>query len=259
MEEKDYQPILEAEEQPEEGFVPYCGSEEFAKRNRPKMYFIILGILAVAAVVGISVLLIGRTFNLYHTVMDTLQFDYRNGEEVTDDLSLEFGGCASALSEQIGRQQVTVDAFMYLYDEDGNLVDAVSEYHNVHNVNEDVLTARSGSKSWAFSQKFEIRLPLKNGNPPVTDEYRKPLLYELMFDTVSHDAYIFECYDTVRSSVNDKPYICEIWLLADYSLEEPSYYTLYRYYQNDKLAGLRVLNARDAAMEVYDIRDYTIG
>lgn len=259
MEEKDYQPILEAEEQPEEGFEPYCGSEEAEKHDRPRVYFIVLGIMAIVAVVGLAVLLIGRSFNLYHTVMDTLQFDYRDGEELTEDETLEFGACAAALSEQIGRQQITVDSYMYLFEEDSTLVDAVSEYHDVHNVNEDVLTARSGSKDWAFSQKFEIRLTLKNGNPPVTEEYRKPLLCELMFGTDSHDAYVFECYDTLRSSVNDKPYICEIWLLADYSLETPSYYTLYRYYQDGRLAGLRVLNDSDAVMEVYDIQNYSIG
>lgn len=259
MKEKNYQPILEDSELPEEGFVPYCGSEEAQSHKRSGLYFKILGIAAALAILALAVLLIGRNFNLYHTTMNTLQFDYRGGEISTEDPTLERGACAAALSNSIGRQQVTADVVLYLFDEDRELVDAVSEYHSVHNVNEDVVTARSGSKGWLFSQKFEIRLALKNGNPPITEEYRKPLLYELMFGTTTHDAYAFECYDTLWASVGDETYICEIWLLADYSLAEPSYYTLYRYYLDGTLCGLRVLNNHDAAMEVYDIRDYAIG
>lgn len=259
MEEKDYQPILEREEQPEEGFVPYCGSEEAEAHRKPRLYFVILGIAAVLAVLGLAVLLIGRNFNFYRKTLNTLQFDYRGGESTTSDWTLDKGACAEALSAEIGRQQVTVDAVLYLFGGDSELLGGVSAYHNVHNVNEDVLTARSGSSKWFFTKKTELRVGLKNGNAPVTEDYRKPLLYEMLFGTESHDAYWFECYDTMRASVGTKQYICEIWLMEDDSLAAPSYYTLYRYYLGDKLAGLRVLNDKDEVMEVYDIQDYTIG
>lgn len=259
MEEKDYQPILEQSEQPEEGFVPYCGSEEADARRKPKLYFVILGIAAAIAVLGLAVLLIGRNFNFYRTTLNTLQFDYRGGESTASDWTLDNGACAEAVSAEIGRQQVTLDAVLYLFDADSALIGGVSAYHNVHNVNEDVLTARSGSSKWFFTKKTELRVPLSNGAAPVTEEYRKPLLYELMFGTESHDAYWFECYDSMRASVGTKQYICEIWLMEDDSLAEPSYYTLYRYYLDGRLAGLRVLNDSDAVMEVYDIQSYTVG
>ena len=148
---------------------------------------------------------------------------------------------------------------MYLLDEKAVLMDAVSEVSYLHSSDTDLMTIKAGSKRWLFPNKTEIKLPLKEGYPPITQEYNKPLLSELMFGTASHGAYYFEVYDAYRSSVNGQQYICEVWLLADASLSEPSYYTLYRYYQDEKLAGLRVMSDRDSVMEVYDIKSYTIG
>ncbi|MBR4200441.1 MAG: hypothetical protein IKQ91_04085 [Oscillospiraceae bacterium] len=262
MENKEYEPIIMPEEEsPDDGFVPYCGSAEAEaeEKHRPRLYFIILTVLGILAVGGFLFLLIGRSFNYYHSAINSLQFDYRGGEESTPSDALQKGACAEAVSRSIGDYPVTADMVMYLLNEDAAVSDGISGYHYVHSRVTDDLSVRSGSKSWPFTKKAHIVLPLKNGNPPVMDDYNKPLLFELMFGSKTHDAYQFESYDAYYSNVNGKQYICEIWLLADFTMETPSYYTLYRYYENEKLAGLRVLNDRDAMMEVYDIREYTIG
>lgn len=259
--EQEYQPILPPEEteQPEDGFVPYCGSEDAGSRKNPRLFLLIPGILLALAVIFIVVVLVGRNFNFYQKTLQGLKFDYRSGEIVSEGVLPEKGVAAESVAAQIGRKQVTADVAFYLLHEDASVADAVSVYHYVHNVNEDIVSAVSGTKGWIFSSKTEIHLPLKNGNPPVTEEYRRPLLSELFFGTESHDAYMFSCYDAFYAVVGGQNYVCEIWLMEDDTVETPSYYTLYRYYQDGKLAGVRVLSDADTEMEVYDIQSYTVG
>ena len=261
MEEKDYTPIVPEEEQPEEGFVPYCGSDEALaqERKKQKLYHIIVGVIGAIVVCGFLFLVIGRSFNFYHKTVNTLKFDYRDGETVQPDESLQKGACAEKVSKEIGSRQISADIVMYLMDEKAAMLDGISGYQYQHSPQTDTLSICSGTKSWPFSKKSEIRVPLKDGRAPVTEDYKKPLLYELMFGCNSHDAFFFESYDAYYSVVDGKQYTCEVWLLADAAREKTSYYTLYRYYDGSRLAGLRVLDDSDALMEIYDIRSYHAG
>ena len=103
--EKEYQPILPAHpenEQPEEGFVPYCGSEEAENEQRdPKKKLLLLLIMIALLVLIIAVSMVLRKSNYYHTVLRNLRFDYRGGEFVFADSLDDPGERSYALADEI--------------------------------------------------------------------------------------------------------------------------------------------------------------
>ncbi|GEM_PF-7119672 len=234
-------------EEPEEGFVPYCGSDEqkaeqkASRKSKIKMWiFVILLILVIA---GFILIFIGRRYNLYSETINSLKFDYRTGEADVPDESLTKGSCAKVLRDQIGDKSVSVDAAMYLFDDQTQLSDTVSVYSYVHTKNSNSAVVKTGSLNWFMTKKQSLE---------------SPLLFELLFDTVNYDMLKASCYDTYRAEVSGRQYICEVWLICDLTGDEPVYYTVYRYYDEGRLAGVRVLSDQDEMMQVFDIRSYTI-
>lgn len=234
-------------ERPEEGFVPYCGSDEqkaeqkAARKSKIKMWtFVVLLILVIA---GFVLIFIGRRYNLYNETIHSLKFDYRTGEADVPDESLTKGSCAKALREQIGDKSVSVNAAMYLFDSQTNLADTVSVYSYVHTKSSNSAVVKTGTANWFMTKKQSLE---------------SPLLFELLFDTANYEMLKASCYDTYRAEVSGRQYVCEVWLICDLTGNKPVYYTVYRYYADGQLAGVRVLSDQDETMQVFDIRDYTI-
>ena len=240
-------PVSDEPEKPEEGFVPYCGSDEAeagqkaGRKSKIKMWIFVILLILVTA--GFVVILVGRRYNLYHETIGTIRFDYRTGEADVPDDSLEKGGCAKALREEIGDRAVTVDAAMYMFNDKMEISDTVSVYSYVHTKSSDAAVVKSGTANWFKTQKQSLQMPL---------------LFELFFGTENLDLLKASCYDTYRAEVAGGHYVCEVWLVCDLTGDDPVYYTVYRYYDEGRLAGVRVLSDQDEVMQVFDIRSYTL-
>ena len=163
MEEKEqvYQPILPPapeDEKPEEGFVPYCGSEEAElERRHPVNKTLVLIILILLLVFLFGGSLLARQYNYYHAVLSTLQFDYREGEAVYSESIDQPGAKAVALSEEIGNRPVRVNAAMYMFDLNQKLQNIMTEYEYSHSAGEDILKIQTGSENALFMKKFTYR------------------------------------------------------------------------------------------------------
>lgn len=230
-------------ELPEEGFVPYSSSDEAKAERRSKIKMRIFGILLLLTVIGFVAILIGRRFNLYQKTMSSLAFDYREGEaDVPDDL-LTTGGCAKTLRQEIGDKAVSIQAVKYMFDDPSHLSDTVSVYSYVHTASSDEVIIKTGSSGWFMTKKQSMQMPL---------------LFDLFFAAESGETVQVSCYDTYRAEVGGKHYVCEVWLLCDLSSGEPVYYTLYRYYDQGRLAAVRVLTGQDESMQIFDIQSYTL-
>ncbi len=252
------------DEKPEEGFVPYCGTNAY-KRN-PKTKLIVLAILSAVLVLIFCISHFAQKNNYYHAVLDTLMFDYRDGEATIDDWSSDEPGMyARALSEQIGNQQIRLNTAMYLFDEQQKLQNYISEYDYTHNANEDILEARTGSEKALFMKSFTYRRTAagyqkKSGKQWKDDpEAYIPKLNEYFFGTVDHGRMRFACQQSSLVNVDGKDYTCELWLMEDNSGSQTVYTTIYRYYNGSRLAGVRILFDYDTMMQVYDIKNYNIG
>lgn len=252
-------------ELPEEGFVPYCTEAEpdAAHKQNRRIRLLIVLIILVAAVSLFSV--IGSKFNFYHKTLSTLQFDYRDGETVIEDSTVQIGFLANRLAGQIGQKQTHVQANFYLFDENNNLANAVSAYDYTHSIDKDELSVRSGVKASVISSKMHLRRTAngyekQSGGSwkPAEDAYIPPL-NAYFFSTENSEDFLISCYDTYYTYVGDALYTCEVWLMEDDRGAVPVYYTLYRYYSGVDLAAVRVLSDHDSMMEVYDITDYQIG
>ena len=271
MDEKEqvYEPILPPspeDEKPEEGFVPYCGSDEaeLAERKPNKKLILLLILIAVfAALLLISV--VARKNNFYHAVLQNLRFDYQEGEAVFDENLEAAGSRARALSEEIGNQNLRIDAAMYMFDEKQELQNIMTEYTYSHNNAEDILEVRTGSENALFMKSFTYRrdgvgYQKKSGSSWKNDpEAYVPKLNEYFFGTEDHNGMYFACQQSSDVSVSGKDYTCELWLMEDRSGSQTVYTTIYRYYDGARLAGVRILFDFDTIMEVYDVKNYVIG
>ena len=250
-------------EQPEEGFVPYC-AEVAEPKKKGGFKRILLIILIVVIVLTGALLLYGRLFNKYRKVINGLDFDYRVGETVVLNESKTGGAIAAGLDTEIGRKQVTVQASMYLItvNEKAEIGDTASELNYTHNVNSDHLEMKTGVRNWPLTDSSTSDLKLENGVPEGGKRTEKPLLRDLLFGTQNHGGLSFQHYDSYLSEIGTASYSCEVWLLCDSSSGTPVYYTIYRYYKGGTtLAAVRILSNQDEEnlMEIYDIKNYTIG
>lgn len=254
------------DEKPEEGFVPYCASEEAAEQQRnPKKKLIIPLILIVVLILALAVSMIARAFNYYNAVLSKLRFDYREGEGIVSEELNTKGSKAKELSAQIGDRPVHVNAAMYMFDANQKLLDVMSEYDYRHSQQEDILDVHTGSKNSLFMKSFSYRKsPLgnqsKKGSEWVADpDAYVPKLNEYFFGTEDHGGIRYGFQQSSRVEIGGKYYTCELWLMEDASGSQTVYTTLYRYYDDSDLAGVRILFDYDNIMEVYDVRNYIIG
>lgn len=259
-------PDSPADESPEEGFIPYCGSEDAKAAERdPKIKIRILVILVAVLILVFVVSLAAKKNNYYHSVLNNLRFDYREGEATFDTVIDSPGSKARALSEQIAGQQIRVNTAMYLFDEQQKLQNIMTEYDYTHNATEDILDVRTGSENALFTKSFAYRrgstgYQKRSGGVWEDDaEAYVPKLNEYFFGTESHAGMNFACQDSFFVEIGGKNYTCELWLMEDNSGSQTVYTTIYRYYNGSTLEGVRLLFDFDTLMEVYDIKNYTIG
>lgn len=251
-------------EQPEAGFVPYCAeaADEKPKRNWKLVLLIILLILVI---IGFCFTLFSRKLNFYSRTLSALNFDYRNGESSAVQDETGDGHYAGNLSQQCKNHQVDLKAVEYTFDESRNISKTLTRYDYSYNVNEVVSEAKIGTANWFLTQKQGYRYSKANGLEtgngdkwePASEGYI-PALFTYCFATESNAVESFRWRDTYQTEVNGIQYNCEIWLLCDTGSGSPVYLTLYRYYNGERLAGVRVLSNTDDFMTVYDIQEYTI-
>ena len=250
--------------QPEEGFVPYCG-EQAGKQSRSFVKFTVLLILGLLVAAGVIVIIFGRTFNFYQTVIGSLSFDYRDGEMAGDPIEDEYESYAALLADQCRGKQLNATIVHYQFDDQRNLDSVVTKYEYAYNVNEVRADIKRGTAKWYGAKEQTVRRTNVNGYEILkgnewqsTPDAYIPPLYTYLFEVGETESRKFDWYASLDSVVNGKLYTCEIWLLTDNSGSETVYLTLYRYYQGDRLCGVRVLNNIDTSTQVYDVQSYTI-
>lgn len=244
-------------EQPEEGFVPYAAEAEAAPNRRFRIGILILIVLTVITIILAVVLAVGKQHNYYEKILNSLRFDYRSGEMISEESLPEHGSFAKAVSEQISGKSYTFDAAMYMLDEQNTVQEFAAEYHYEHTPVKDLILSTTGAKGVIFKKKIKEEIPL--GAVTTVKSSMSLLVKEYCFGTKDHDVYTYECYDSYPTSVGGKSFTCEIWLMCDNRSKDAVHYTLYRYYDGAQLAAVRVLNDQNEIAEVYDIKYISVG
>lgn len=254
----------EIPEKPEEGFVPYAAeaAKEEAGSNRKVMIVLILVVLIV---IGVVVIAVGRKYNFYQETIGTLKFDYRNGEVTGEPAKDASRSYAVELAERCRGKQLNAAIVHYQFDENKHLVPAVTKYDYAYNVNEVRADIKKGTNDWYGAKEQTVRktdahgYEIQKGSNWVEDsQVYVPPLFTYLFEVGDTPTRTFEWYQAFDSVVNGRLYACEIWLLTDTSSGEPVYLTLYRYYENGTLCGVRLANQFDMTMQVYDVQSYSI-
>lgn len=254
----------EKPETPEDGFVPYAAeaAKEEAGNTRKVVFALILVLLIV---VGVIVIAFGRKFNFYHETIDTLKFDYRNGEVTGEPYKNPAQSYAVQLAELAHSKQINATVVHYQFNEQKQLDPAVTKYHYAFNVNEIRADIKKGTKDWYGAKEQTIHRTdtngyeiMKGGKWVEDDKAYIPPLYTYLFEIGETATRKFEWHQAYDSVVNGRLYTCEIWLLTDTSSGEPVYLTIYRYYQNGTLSAVRIANQFDMTLQVYDVQSYSM-
>lgn len=250
-------------EQPEEGFVPYCAEATQIGGGRTRIKTVILIILSALFILMLVFILAARHNNFFRKTVNSLSFDYRNGEAADEISSDDPGQYSRRLSEQMNGNQFTADANVYTFDEKGGMFAEISNYNYTKNSAEQILQVRSGTEKSVFTDCLTLRsngslTERKKGSNWVqtTDEYIPPLC-DYFFETQSHGNILLNCHDAFDTIIGSTNYHCEIWLMQEGTDSNAVYFTLYRYFDGSKLAGVRVLASTDTLMDVYDIQSYS--
>ena len=253
----------EQPEVPEEGFVPYCAEvqETGSKHDRKTVFLFVLLLLVIA---GIVVIMIGRSHNFYHTVLDKLMFDYREGEQTGQPDEVPDGSDAIALAEQSKNKEVKLFAYLYEFDEDRKQGQTITRYSYNYSAVEEFSAVKIGTSRWfgtgekhyrkKYNQPYEAA---KGSKWEATDTAYFPPIYAYCFGVNPSNGVTYSLYQSYQTTVKGEKYDCEIWLMCDQNGAEPLYLTLYRYYQGGRLAGVRVLNNVDSQMQIYDVQSYS--
>lgn len=244
----------------EEGTLLVTAADD-RKRRRKLLILLILTLLCILVGVGFY---LSRTMSFYNRTIRSLNFDYRQREEVTADPAAETGAKGLALAGSVGGT-VQVRAVEMWFDASEVLADSVSEMDYTYSGSGEELSVRSGGKNGLRTQKQTLRRTGGKSESEQDDGWVQvsdselPCLYDFFFAAGDHDQSIIWCDSSYHSVVGDTAYTCEIWLLETKMNGQTEYFTLYRYYGADnKLAAVRVLQSETNMMAVYDIKDYSL-
>ena len=247
---------------PEDGFVPFQLELAEKKRRRKIRMLIILSVLA--ALLGI-LLIFGRLFNFYDRTMKHLRFDYRGGETIDNESIFMSYDTATEAEKSVQDKTLNLNANVYCFDDKANLSLVVSQYR--YSRSEDgtaELKVKLGAKGGILTKTNRFRtnaegqvLEIRNGKESISADTATALLYDYFFSTEDHGNINLQCTDAYRTVVGEKTYECEVWLMSVTRGAGKSYYTIYRYYDDQKLAAVRVIDSADDLMMVYDITEYT--
>lgn len=254
----------EKPEVPEEGFVPYA-AEAAKKSSGDTRKVVIILILVILIVIGSVVLAFGKKYNFYNETINSLKFDYRNGEATGQPYENAERSFAYELAQKCYGRQLNATVVHYQFDGQRKLDQTVTKYEYAYNVNEVRADIKQGTSGWYGSGEQTIRRTdangyeiMKGGDWEKDDNAYIPPLYTYLFEIGETPTRKIEWYQVNDSVVNGKLYTCEIWLLTDTSSGEPVYLTLYRYYENGTLRGVRIANQLDMTVQVYDVQSYTV-
>lgn len=250
----------EKPEVPEEGFVPYCAAADADTRTKRKTVILIV-LAAVLLLLTLGVFL-ARRMNFYRKTLNALTFDYRTGEAVNENSANDLGAIAKKISAQMEGKKVHASAVTYSFNVDGGMYTDIASYDYTRNGAESLLDVRTASEKSLFSKKLSLRstgsaIDRKKGSKWVTAEGEYiPDLYDYFFATEDHGDITLECCDAYETDINSKIYNCEIWLMQQGAAVDANFTTLYRYYDGETLAGVRILYSTDTVMDVYDVKSY---
>ena len=237
--------------------------DDEGRQKRKIRLFLIL--LIAAAMIG-ALLIINNTLNFYDVHMRRMQFDYREGELVSGQSPAEPGKKATEIAGEINGRQVSVQAEMLLYNSEGEASLTLSAYTYKYTSGSEELSYRTGTKDLLFTKSGTLRrdgtgLQKKSGSSwEHTDDGNIMNLYGYCFAAADFGKNTVSPHESYYTEVGGKTYLCEIWLMAEeLGSGGVRYNTLYRYYDGDRLAAVRVLKSDQELMEVYEIKDYSFG
>lgn len=224
-----------------------------------RLLLIVLGILLLLA----GLLFYNAQFNFYDRTMRHLGFDYRNGESIGASLGTDTS-VAIPIANRVQNSTLSLHAVHYVLIDAATTDRTVTVLDYTHAADHNAIALRSGVEDWIFTKSESIRetsdgCEVKSGfHWEQTTELQVPDYATLFFaaaDTAHHKVKLYDCYP---ACVNEKQYTCEIWLIEQKDVEQPVYFTVYRYYSGDILAAVRILNSNASTMSVFDITDYTL-
>jgi|GEM_PF-3589385 len=248
---------------PEEGFIPF--SQEFGAQKQKRKRVLLLLLLGLAVLLGLF-LLLSRTCSYYQRIMRHLQFDYRTGETINEELSAELGACANAAAAEISGKDIHLQANVYVFNSQSDISLNADRYDYTRsaagNAELRVRSAASGSlfyKNARFEADADRNVwKISGGKREPSDDPEAALLYDYLFTAAETDRVSAVCYDSYYTTVGTERYVCEIWLMTVPLNGQDTFFTLYRYYQDNTLRAVRCLTSNSDLMFVYDITEYTL-
>lgn len=247
-------------EMPEEGFVPFA-AEAAANKHKRKVKLLLL-LLCAAVLFGV-LLICSRFFGFYTRTMKHLKFDYRSGEAVSEAKVDDADNPSEVISRALGSDGFTAEANVYCFNSQAAISLTASHYRYEYTKDGADLYVRTGTDGGLFASSDHYHADsaghvtkINWSKESPSDDRETANLSDYFFAVKPHGNVKLQRENSYYTSVNGTTYICELWLMESNSGGKTVYYTIYRYYQNDKLAGVRVLNSEDDLMMVYDITDY---
>lgn len=246
-------------ELPEEGFVPFAAEAAANKQKRKAK--LLVWLLCIAALFG-AFLICCRVFGFYRRTMKHLHFDYRAGEAVKESKTDGEGDISEKVRNALGSSYIA-EANVYCFNSQAALSLTVSHYRYECSPDGAYLDVKTGTDGGLFpsSDRYHAdstgRVTKISGSKEISsDDTETANLGDYFFETESYSNKKLSRQNTYYTSVNGSTYVCELWLMEAPAGGKTVYYTIYRYYQEDRLAGIRVLSSENDLMMVYDITDY---
>ncbi len=232
---------------------------------RKRRLITVLLILLILSLLFGTVLLIFRFCNPYQRYLRRNPFDYRKGEISTELASGSENSIALAIAESIRDESVSISAAKLEFTEEASLLPTVTFYDYQHLGQNTRVRIETATDNWMFTASLEALRKGDSGYIREKDRWvsdnvvQIPNLYQYCFAVESSENNTISHYSTFLSTVDDVQYQCEIWLMMESKQNQrPVYYTLYRYYQEDKLRAVRVLPSDTTEILVYQIASYSL-
>ncbi len=231
---------------------------DYSKKRLP--LFLLIPI--IIAVLLFFFLLYNNFFNFYRRTLFGLDFDYRNGESVTDVQILEQPISKTVADSIPTDSSLQLKTAEYSVSEVGKVGSEVTKYEYFNSTGEETLKIKTGKDKFFLSSSDSLR---RNGEGQIEEKHFGKWdkseesiqnLRAFFFSVESDDDYEIKYHSTQKATIEDENYDCEIWLMTRTVYSSQSYYTIYRYYQNNTLKGVRILSNYSDMMQIFDVKSY---
>ena len=238
--------------------LPDAVGAELQKKKIP------LFLLIPLIIAGILLLFFvySKWFNFYQRSVWGLNFDYRCGEKAAELQQIELP-IAKTLAESIpANSSATIQATEYYFSSKGEISTDISKYTYTHSLASESVRIKTGTYGTFITSSTNLRrnadgnIEQKHGFKWESTEETIQNLYAFFFGVESTDDYKLEYYETSTTQLETEPYDCEIWLMTRTTYNITTYYTIYRYYQNNQLKAVRILDNYNELMQIFDIKSY---